>query len=183
MSCRSGQQLVLSTFWSQWRDRTLMPHDSAMWRATQRDPNTTVPENDCLPHHLSCQVYPSRQEPREDLGTVLSYLLWSSGTPSLAFSVETKRPTLRTTNSACLWRERWANISTTDTNQLPRKPSVGCSRQSTGLGSLCFPRRAGQVRGSPFLQGSPFLMCCETSASPGLPPHLDSMSNAHFVTL
>lgn len=34
--------------------------------------------------------------------------------------METKRPTLRATASACLWRERWANISTTDTlgNQL-----------------------------------------------------------------
>lgn len=92
VSCRPRQQLVLPGLWSQRRDRTLMPK---MTVPCDRQ-CTMTPENDCLQHHVSCHDYPGHQEPREDPGTVVSYLVFTCyglqvHHSSLAFSVETKK--------------------------------------------------------------------------------------------
>lgn len=57
-----------------------------------------------------------------------------------AFSVETKRPTLRATASARLWRERWANISTTVTNRLSLGNQLwAVAAKAQGLVPFVFP--------------------------------------------
>lgn len=111
-------------------------------------------------------VYPSYQEPREDLGTVVSYPVFTCA-PLINGFLSGNKKAYPEGNCLCLSLERKMNKDFYNREQLPGKPSVGCSCRSTGCVPFVFPEGPDRLGGSPFRLGPPFLMCYETSESQG----------------